>query len=37
MLVWEGADPWTYERFYVTVVQSVLLFGSETGGNAPHT
>ena len=36
MLVQDGADPRTSGGFYVTVVLSVLLFGSETWVVTPH-
>ena len=37
MIVDEGEEPWTSGRFYITVVQSALLFGSETWVLTPHT
>ena len=30
MLVREGSDDWTLGMFYIAVVQSVILYGSET-------
>ena len=37
MLVREGKDPRMYRRFYIAVVQSILIFrGRDMVGNDPH-
>ena len=30
LLLWEGADPRVAEMFYMSVIQAMLLYGSET-------
>ena len=36
VLIREGADAWTSGQIYLAVVQSVMLYGSETWVMTPH-